>query len=118
MRPMGNSRRVFLLDPHLEAADLEGLAHRIRALSKSEGINSVLIATDDQTDYSGHESGSKDNNCLPRYITQRNEINFSGISLDTDPAPDHTWYVSGGYDPSTINPDDSEHIDYMLESLR
>ena len=50
LRPMGNSRRVFLLDPHLEAEEFEGLAHRIRALSKNEGINSVLIATDDKDD--------------------------------------------------------------------
>jgi len=118
MRPMGNSRRVFLLNPHLEAADFEGLAHRIRALSKSEGINSLLIATDDHVDYGSDASNNKENNCLPRFVSQRKEINFSGVSLDVDPAPNHTWYVSGGYDPVKINTNDNDHIDYLLESLR
>jgi enoyl-CoA hydratase/carnithine racemase len=118
MRPMGNSRRVFLLDPHLEAEDFEGLAHRIRALSKSEGVNSLLIATDDHVDYSTETSDNKGGNCLPRFVTQRKEINFSGISLDVDPAPDHTWYVSGGYDPVKIDTNDNYYIDYLLESLR
>ena len=118
MRPMGNSRRVFLLDPHLEAADFEGLAHRIRALSKSEGINSLLIATDDHIDYSKETSENEGGNCLPRFVTQRKEINFAGISLDVDPAPDHTWFVSGGYDPVKIDANDTDHIDYLLESLR
>lgn len=117
MRPMGNSRRVFLLEPHLEAADFEGLAHRIRALSKSEGINSLLIATDDQMDYGSDASNKKENNCLPRFVSRRKEINFSGISLDVDPAADHTWYVSGGYDPVKIDSNDNEHIDYLLESI-
>ena len=122
MRPMGNSRRVFLLDPHLEAEDFEGLAHRIRALSKSEGINSLLIATDDQVDCgtntnsNSSESITSNNNCLPRFITQRKEVNFSGLG---NPEPDHTWYVAGGYDPVQIkNIDDNDHIDYLLESLR
>ena len=62
-------------------------------LSKNEGINSVLIASDDQDDT------AVGNNCLPRYITQRKDVNLDGISLDMDPAPHHTWYVAGGYDP-------------------
>ena len=118
MRPMGNSRRVFLLDPHLEAEDFEGLAHRIRALTKSEGVNSLLIATDDHADYSDATSSNEGGNCLPRFVTQRKEINFSGVSLDVDPATDHTWYVSGGYDPAKIDINDSDHIDYLLESVR
>eukprot|EP00536_Pseudo-nitzschia_multiseries_P006924 jgi/Psemu1/239762/estExt_Genewise1.C_1540010 len=122
MRSMGNSRRVFLLDPYLEAEDLEGLAHRIRALSKSEGVNSLLIATDDQVDYGkgALDAANVDNynNCLPRYLTQRKDVNFSGVGFDVDPAPGHTWYVSGGYDPVKVDPDDGDRIDYLLESLR
>eukprot|EP00534_Pseudo-nitzschia_fraudulenta_P006627 CAMPEP_0201175034 /NCGR_PEP_ID=MMETSP0851-20130426/100431_1 /ASSEMBLY_ACC=CAM_ASM_000631 /TAXON_ID=183588 /ORGANISM="Pseudo-nitzschia fraudulenta, Strain WWA7" /LENGTH=544 /DNA_ID=CAMNT_0047458103 /DNA_START=262 /DNA_END=1896 /DNA_ORIENTATION=- len=118
MRAMGNSRRIFLLDPHLEAEDFEGLAHRIRALSKNDGVNSLLIATDDKVDYGSGTSASNENNCLPRFVTQRKEINFSGICLDVDPAPNHTWYVSGGYDPLKINSNDNGQINYLLESLR
>ncbi|CAJ1964353.1 unnamed protein product [Cylindrotheca closterium] len=92
IRPMGNARRVFVMDPHLESETMEGLAFRIKALSKNEGINSILIGTDDQDDSLL--------NCLPRFVTQ--EPNFSGISLDFEPSPGHTWHVSGGYDPLAV----------------
>jgi enoyl-CoA hydratase/carnithine racemase len=111
LRPMGNSRRMFLLDPHLSAEEMEGLAYRIGALSKNEAINSLLIATDDQVDNNPHS------NCLPRYITQRKELNLDGVALDMDPAPHHTWYVAGGYDPMAVDPSDSEQIDYLVDSL-
>jgi enoyl-CoA hydratase/carnithine racemase len=115
LRPMGNSRRLFLLDPYLEGADMEGLAHRIQSLSKNEGINSLLIASDDQDDV------ASSNNCLPRYVTNRKDVNLDGAALDLDPAPHHTWYVAGGYDPlhvaARVSSDDPEYVDYVLESL-
>lgn len=94
IRPMGSSRRVFLLDPYLSAEEFEGLSHRIRALSKNEGINSILIASDDKDDL--------ELNCLPRYVTQVHEPNLSGVAVDFDPAENHTWHVAGGYDPLKI----------------
>ncbi|KAL3913230.1 MAG: hypothetical protein SGILL_006573 [Bacillariaceae sp.] len=110
LRPMGNSRRLFLLDPHLSGEEMEGLAYRIDALSKSEAINSLLIATDDQMD------NSTESNCLPRYITQRKELNLDGVALDMDPAPHHTWYVAGGYDPMAVDPTDSDQIEYLMDA--
>lgn len=92
IRPMGNSRRVFLLDPHMDAGSIEGLAHRLGALSKNEGINSVLIGTDDEDDQAL--------NCLPRYVTGGRD--FGGITVDFEPSPGHTWHVSGGYDPLAV----------------
>ncbi|KAG7362193.1 enoyl-CoA hydratase/isomerase [Nitzschia inconspicua] len=111
LRPMGNSRRLFLLDPHLSASEMEGLAYRIDALSKSDSINSLLIATDDKVDVGSY------GNCLPRYITERKEMNLDGISLDMDPAPHHTWYVAGGYNPLDVDPKNSEQIDYLVDSM-
>ena len=113
IRPMGNSRRVFLLDPYLETEELEGLAYRIRALSKNEGINSVLIATDDKDDL--------ELNCLPRYLTQ--EPNFGGVSLDFEPAPNQTWHVSGGYDPLKLadamsKEGGQDKCNYLLDSVK
>ena len=113
IRPMGNSRRVFLLDPYLETEELEGLAYRIRALSKNEGINSVLIATDDKDDL--------ELNCLPRYLTQ--EPNFGGVSLDFEPAPNQTWHVSGGYDPLKLadamsKEGGQDKCNYLLHSIK
>jgi enoyl-CoA hydratase/carnithine racemase len=111
LRPMGNSRRLFLLDPHLSPSEMEGLAHRIDALSKSEAINSLLIATDDKSDLGSHA------NCLPRYITERKDMNLDGVALDMDPAPHHTWYVAGGYNPLEVDPNNSEQIDYLMEAI-
>lgn len=131
LRPMGNSRRMFLLDPYLEAEDMEGLAHRVRALSKNEGINSLLIASDDQDDLvsstsSSNRNNSSNNNCLPRYVTKRKDPNMDGIALDMDPLPNHTWYVAGGYDPLDVaervtseggESSNSNYVDYLLDSL-
>jgi enoyl-CoA hydratase/carnithine racemase len=111
LRTMGNSRRLFLLDPHLSASEMEGLAYRVDALSKSEAINSLLIATDDKVDTGPYS------NCLPRYITERKEVNLDGISLDLDPLPQHTWYVAGGYNPLEIDPNNMEQIDYLMDSM-
>lgn len=119
LRPMGNSRRVFLMDPHLEAAEMEGLAHRIHALSNNESINSVLIASDDKDD--------SEMNCLPRYVTELDDPSFGGgLTIDFDPAPNATWHVAGGYDPLSVAVADMESGDdeskdknlYLLESLR
>jgi hypothetical protein len=111
LRPMGNSRRLFLLDPHLSASEMEGLSYRIDALSKSEAVNSLLIATDDKVDTGPYS------NCLPRYITERKEMNLDGIALDMDPTPQHTWYVAGGYNPLDIDPHNSEQINYLMDSM-
>jgi enoyl-CoA hydratase/carnithine racemase len=112
---MGNSRRIFLLDPHMEAEEMEGLAHRIHALANNEAINSVLIASDDQDDL--------ETNCLPRFVTDIENPRYGGLNMDFDPAPQSTWHVSGGYDPlklaETVSMDGSgEKSSYLLESMR
>lgn len=109
LRPMGNSRRIFLLDPHLEVQEIEGLAHRIHALSNNEAINSVLIATDDQDDAAM--------NCLPRYVTEQASPSFGGMNLDFDPSPGSTWHVAGGYDPLKVQGDE-DHNKRLLEGIR
>jgi enoyl-CoA hydratase/carnithine racemase len=108
LRPMGNSRRIFLMDPHLDSEELEGLAHRIHALSNNEAINSVLIASDDQDDAS--------TNCLPRYVTELDNPKF-GLNMDFDPSPGSTWHVAGGYNPLKVL-NDQEQNRYCLDSLR
>lgn len=117
MRPMGNSRRVFLLNPYMEAEEMEGLAHRIHALSNNEAINSILIATDDEDDLAL--------NCLPRYLTEMNHPHpFGGFNMDYDPMPGSTWHVAGGYDPLKLAEvvgtlDGSEDkAKYLMDNIR
>lgn len=110
LRPMGNSRRVFVLDPHMEAEEMEGLAHRIHALANNEAINSVLIAADDNDDL--------ETNCLPRFVTDLDNPRSAGLNLDFDPAPQSTWHVSGGYDPVKEAEGSIDHSKYLLDSVR
>lgn len=44
VREFGNVRRIIMLQPHCQdAAQLKGLAYRIRALSKNTAINSMIL---------------------------------------------------------------------------
>ncbi len=44
VREFGNVRRIIMLQPHCQdAAQLKGLAYRIRALSKNTAINSIIL---------------------------------------------------------------------------
>jgi len=93
IRPIGCSRRVFLLKPYLTPDEIEGLAYRLRVLSANEALNSVLIATDDDDPVK--------TNALPSMAVDadalRPEENFDGFLLD--PAPNQMWHAAGGYDP-------------------
>ena len=116
IRPMGCSRRVFLLDPHLTANELEGLAHRVKALAKSEAINSVLIATNDRDDVA--------HNCLPNYASEELDPIYDDVSVDFDPAPGSTWHVSGGYNPLDLAVDEEgnklsrDRLVHTMDSVR
>lgn len=93
VRQVGCARRVFLLQPHLTSEELEGLAYRIKALTKNDGINSVLIATDNTDDVA--------NMALPSLLVDRNHLFIRDESVDEGfaPAPGQTFHVAGGYDP-------------------
>jgi enoyl-CoA hydratase/carnithine racemase len=90
IRQVGCTRRVFLLNPHLTSAELEGLAYRVRVLSKNEGINSVLIATD------GNDEGT-----IPSLVIDRDYpyLRDGSIGSGYPPAPGETYHVASGYDP-------------------
>lgn len=93
IRPIGCSRRVFLMNPHLTPDELEGLAYRIRALTNNEYLNSVLIATDDDD--------PREKGALPAMLLETDE--FRGDedyeSQLFDPKPGRIWHAAGGYDP-------------------
>lgn len=92
VREIGCMRRVFLLNPHLSSDQMEGLAYRIRTLTKNEGLNSVLIATDHR---------SEDDGALPSLVRDRggHEPHDLGDDEGFPPAPNQTFFVAGGYDP-------------------
>jgi Enoyl-CoA hydratase/isomerase len=109
IRPIGCSRRVFLQQPYLTGEETAGLAYRIQALTKNDGINSVLIATDDV----------ENPEALPSLLLARNTMSQT-IDFGFPPAPGLTYFVAGGYDPVELfwaarkNPDAFEQ---MLDGL-
>jgi len=52
IRQVGPTRRIFLLDPngHLTAEEMDGLAYRIKMLTKNTGLNSILCANSIEKD--------------------------------------------------------------------
>lgn len=106
IRSIGCTRRVFLLDPHLSQPEMEGLAYRIRTLSKNEAINSILIATDDNE------------GAMPSCVIDLDYPYARNDSADPmlPPEPGMTWHVSGGYDPLAVGQDPAL-IQPLLDSL-
>lgn len=43
VRPIGTSRRVFLINPSLTPTEIDGLSYRIRTMASNDGINSVVL---------------------------------------------------------------------------
>lgn len=115
IRQVGCTRRVFLLQPYLTAAELEGLAYRIKTLTKNDGINSVLIATDNTDDIA--------NGALPSILVDRDHPYIRDESVDEGfpPAPGRTFHVAGGYDPLELYKQgkhkDPEYVGNLLHNL-
>jgi enoyl-CoA hydratase/carnithine racemase len=105
IREVGCTRRVFLLSPYMNTAELEGFAYRIKILTKNEGINSVLIASDTTDDV---ETGA-----LPSILVDRNYSYLREDSMEEmfEPEPGKTYHVTSGYDPLQVYRN-GKHTDY------
>jgi len=115
IRQLGCMRRVFLLNPYFTADQLEGMAYRVRTLTKNEGLSSVLIATDHRLENEGAISSmmyDRTDECF---------YNESGVDEGFPPAPGQTFHVSGGYDPLDLYQSNRHtnpaHVDRLLSSL-
>lgn len=85
---------MFLLEPHLSTEEIEGLAYRIKTLTKNEALNSVLVATSDEDD--------RLTGALP---TSAVEVDNMGKLVDKSELrrpDDSVFHVAGGYDPIEI----------------
>ena len=94
IRDIGCSRRVFLLDQALDSEVLEGLAHRIKLLTKNIGINSILIANDDSDD--------RASNCKPTMLNHDHIDDVLAEIMGIRDFHHKTKYVSQGYDPLKV----------------
>lgn len=96
IRPVGCTRRVFLLNPYLTPEEIEGLAYRIRVLGQNDSINSVLIASDDDDP---EKTDALPSSALEMDALRRADIDDSWLF---PPKPGHTWHTAGGYDPVAL----------------
>jgi enoyl-CoA hydratase/carnithine racemase len=116
IREVGCTRRVFLLEPYMTTAELEGFAYRIKVLTKNDSINSLLIATDNTDD--------KETGALPSSLIDRDYSYLRDDNLDDElePAPGKTYHVAGGYDPLQVFRDgkqkDYEFVSNLLRQVR
>lgn len=99
LRQVGTTRRFFLLDPYLTTTEIEGMAYRLRVMSKNQGISSVLIATDDDDDieYSAIASSARDSERLYVPVVDMPQLGKDAVKDDR-----HIWHVAGGYNPREL----------------
>ena len=115
IRQIGCTRRVFLLKPFMSPAEIEGMAYRMRTLTKNDSINSVLIATDDTDDV--------ENGAIPSLVVDRDYPYMRDESVDPGfpPKPGQTWHVAGGYDPLALYRTglyrDTKSVEALLSSV-
>lgn len=75
VRPIGTSRRVFLLKPSLTPTEIDGLAYRIRTMASNDGINAVVVANPLE-DAERRGDMSENRTCLPSFLDE-GEVNTS-----------------------------------------
>lgn len=93
IRSVGCTRRVFLKETHLNASEMEGLAYRIRTLTKNEGLNSIIISADEDNPHS-----------LPTSMIDRDYPYLRNESVDDGfpPEPGHVYRVLDGFNPLDV----------------
>mmetsp|Transcript_34235 Transcript_34235/g.69038 ORF Transcript_34235/g.69038 Transcript_34235/m.69038 type:complete len:542 (+) Transcript_34235:165-1790(+) len=94
IRQVGCSRRVFLLRPHLTSQELSGLAYRIAVMGKNEGINSVLIATNDDDDAA--------NLAFPTSTVDSERKHIPPVDIGEKTGYGRIFHVAGGYDARAV----------------
>jgi enoyl-CoA hydratase/carnithine racemase len=109
IRDVGCTRRVFLTNPHLSTDEIEGLAYRIKMLTRSTALNSVLIASTNDDDEA--------NGALPSSMTEFDDL----YSQDDDRIDDFVFLVAGGYDALELHKSgrykDEAHVQRLLDAL-
>lgn len=115
IREIGGARRIFPLNPYFTSDEMEGMAYRIKTLTKNESLSTILIATDQRLD--NHEA-------LPSLIYDRGEAFWfeNGVDEGAAPEPGKTFFFSGGYDPlelyKTGKHRDPSHIHKLFLNLQ
>lgn len=125
IREVGCTRHVFLLHPYLSLPQIEGLAYRIRALTKNDAINSILIAN---SLASGNDDAALEDEdpvlaTMPFTVIDRNSMYFNNGGYDAGFPPKfgYTFHVSSGYSALDLyqsgDADNPQAVNVLLSSL-
>jgi enoyl-CoA hydratase/carnithine racemase len=114
IRPIGTSRRVFLLNSSLSPVEIDGLAYRILTLASNDGINSIVVANPLE-DSENNCDMSDNTTCLPSFMEEGESTRSVGVPWGDHLSPSmkallHENYgeglsmpiVSSGYDARNV----------------
>jgi hypothetical protein len=109
IRGLGCARRLFLLEPHLTTTELEGLAYRLRALTRNEGLNAILIGGESpRSDDRGLEEGFAGLPIPDVMLDREDRERYTAWEFEPEwasalpPKPGQARWVAGGYDPLAL----------------
>jgi len=113
IRQIGSTRRVFLLNPFLTGEEIDGLAFRIRILSKNKSINSILLSN------APFECNSKlsQNLVFPTSALEQDERYIGGEGGGTFLGLGEARRVCGGYDARALYSCDVDEKRLTLEAM-
>lgn len=113
VRSVGTTRRVFVLNSHFNAQEMNGLAYRIDKLSKNTSISSILLSSNAEK---GEVSGI--DICLPTSALETEKSVQSLDEMSVSPGYGRAWYVSSGYDVRSIATMKNHERQDLLNNLR
>lgn len=113
VRQVGAIRRIFLLEPHLTADELDGLAYRIKMFARNQAINSIFLANNHKT-VAAEEELTDEEILAPMSLL---ELEQRETDLDILGIGNPDVYLAGGYDARSLVDADAHEKSRTLDAL-
>ncbi len=99
IRQVGATRRIFALNPHLTSDEMDGLAFRIKMLTRNTSVNSVLLGNNHKTAASTRELTDEEL-VMPTsdLINDQEETILDDMNFDMG----EKVHLAGGYDARSL----------------
>jgi len=114
IRQIGSSRRIFLLNPTLTGAEMDGLAARIQLLGKNTSLSSILLANNLERDCD--VDATLPTSALEmEHIAEGDRDMFMEEVLNLGSKQE--WITASGYDVRDVPQMEQDHRRRMLNSM-
>jgi enoyl-CoA hydratase/carnithine racemase len=98
IQQVGATRRVFVLDNHMTGEEMDGLAHRIKVLSKNSSLTSILLSSNLEVD-----SDDDVDHLLPSSVVGvGKDSNPLEAGMSTSKDEGEVWDIAAGYDARAL----------------